>query len=87
MNPPANISSHNNKLKSQNYLINGIGAAQNAQKNARDNVTYNVFGDSNPPREVVIAPPTITPATGPVILITPNAVNAYVSSASRADSM
>jgi len=74
MKPPANMRTQRSMLKSQKLLTNGIGTAHRKHSRANEQVTYKVLGDSNPPSDVVTLPPTITPATGPVILTTPKAI-------------
>ena len=76
--PPQKRSSQRSKSKTQKLLMNGIGAAQRRQRMASEQVTTIVFGAEYPPRAVVTLPPTITPTTGPVMLMMPKAVNAYV---------
>ena len=76
INPPEKSSNHRRVLNNIKSSMNGMGAAQMKHKNARAHVTYSVFGASKPPILVVTLPPTITPATGPVILTIPKAVKA-----------
>jgi hypothetical protein len=69
-NPPQNKTIHSNATKAANYSRKGIGIAHNAATILTKHCTFYAFFVLYPPNFEVIIPPTTTPPTGAVKLVT-----------------
>ena len=81
--PPKNSKNHKRAAMIIKLSKNGIGIAHARQNTPAKHVILAAYSELYPPSLVVTFPPTTTPKTGPVILITPKEINTISSGTLR----